>query len=277
MLNHTKRSVRFTIVITVVGLVLSLAPQLPGNIDHIPNGDVDGDGKRNLADVVRFLDWLFRDGKEPERIWCPIEPAEPIPCDLRAEDVGIATRGVFVAGTTERKGSARLSRNPRGITAMVHTTGIPVGHAVTAWWVIFNNPEECIADGGCRGYNGDVDRPGVEGDILFADGFVVTEEEPVFHAHLDVGDVSGSVGMQLRGVPPTGIVHPLGADVHIVIRSHGPVVPEIEELMITTVHGGCTKKLEKGILPDEVGECSDIQSVRFETQRTVVPPTNTGK
>ena len=260
---------RVTLSLLVVGAVCWLSSQLAANIDHVPNGDVNADGDRNIVDVVQFLDWLFRDGQEPEQIWCPVEPAEPTPCDLRAEDLGIATRPVLWNGTGEHVGSAWLSRNSRGITAMVQTTGVPVGHAGTAWWVIFNYPGECVAEGGCRAYNQDVERPGVQGDILFADGFVVTEENQVFGAFLEVGDATESVGEELRGVPPTGLLNPSGADVHLVIRSHGPVVPEIEELMIRTVHGGCTRNLEKGELPDEVGECADLQAVRFEMPREV--------
>lgn len=34
----------------------------------IRNGDIDGDGARNLSDAMRLLDWLFRDGASPVEI-----------------------------------------------------------------------------------------------------------------------------------------------------------------------------------------------------------------
>jgi hypothetical protein len=42
-------------------------------------------------------------------------------------------------------GKAQLITTEQGITAIVETSELPPGEAVTVWWIIFNNPEACSA------------------------------------------------------------------------------------------------------------------------------------
>ena len=173
-----------------------LSPGLNANIDLYKNGDVNGDRKQDVSDAIYTLNWLFLSGPPPIDILCPEAPDQD-PCDEDAEAAGISSVRLFDMGDLETRpqvGSSWLSRNSRGISLMVNMSEIPVGHAVTLWLIVFNNPEECVnGPGGCAGVNGDLENPVVQGDIL-----------------------------------------------------------------------------------GEVGECADIQSVRFETPRVVVP-TNSGE
>ena len=54
------------------------------------NGDVNGDGKRDIADAVSLLTWMFDGGPEPVAFACP---PEEDPCDKFASNVA----GSFLA------------------------------------------------------------------------------------------------------------------------------------------------------------------------------------
>ena len=83
---------------------------------------------------------------------------------------------------------------------------------------------------------------GVYGSVLFATGNVVDEDgEGSFGAHLKVGDTDGA----LFG---PGLVYPRDAEIHIVVRHHGEVIPEMMPAQIMTVGGGCI-----------INDCEDVQ------------------
>ena len=64
----------FVVIVTVVNLVTILAVIGPRTSTALPpggaseNGDTNGDGGRNIADVVYMLEWLFNDGPPPVAI-----------------------------------------------------------------------------------------------------------------------------------------------------------------------------------------------------------------
>lgn len=73
--------------------------------------------------------------------------------------------------------TATLTRTANGLSATL-STSLPAGHAETMWWVIFNNPGACTADGrGCSDddifavFGGGPNPAGIA--ILNADGRVV--------------------------------------------------------------------------------------------------------
>jgi len=50
------------------------------------------------------------------------------------------------------------------------------------------------------------------------------------------------------------------AEVHIVLRSHGPAIPGIIDEQISTFEGGCIIFFDPFTeIPDDVGECGDIE------------------
>jgi hypothetical protein len=138
----------------------------------------------------------------------------------------------------------------------IDTNGLYAG-AYTNWWIVFNNPGECTypipAIGAACGPDGDdpgdFGNPDVGASVLYATGNVVDEDgEGGFAAHLKMGDTDGA----LFG---PGLKYPRGAEIHIVVRHHGEVIPSMMPAQIMTVGGGCG-----------VNFCMDVQAAAHATQ-----------
>lgn len=161
-------------------------------------------------------------------------------------------------------GSSTIVRTDSGVSANLHTSELPKGQAMTLWFVVFNYPNLC--DGGC----GEDEVLGVNHpamtDVLYAAGNVVGGSgKTAFGAHLSSGDTSGSIN---PGLPepkePVGLENPTGAEIHLVLRSHGPKNPEYMPAQILTFPGGCQNNWPMpGGGPGELklgpGDCQDIQ------------------
>ena len=150
-------------------------------------------------------------------------------------------------------GSAELKRKKEGIRIEVNTTELGAGYAYTNWWVIFNNPEHCA--GGAGGCNGDdFPNPDVEASVLYATGRVADSHgNATFRAFLSVGLIRADRQRHRFG---PGLQDPKKAEVHYVIRSHGPAsdsVPELHE-QLSTVGGLCSAD----------NPCFDPQSIVFK-------------
>jgi hypothetical protein len=147
----------------------------------------------------------------------------------------------FETGDQITGGFSMTSRNEDGITTRVRTAATP-GHAVTVWYVVFNNPEACL-DGACSGFDLFIDGDmangfnldqinatrasvvyGGDGDVVNAGGRLALD------ASLGVGEVpTGSVpvaigdpadGALVPG-PVTGLEDAQTAEVHVVVQDHG--------------------------------------------------------
>jgi len=183
-------------------------------------------------------------GPAAERSSSPIETCNagpPLPC--------ASTDGVAV-------GTSTITRTMGGVSITNHTTGLTPGDAVTNWFVVFNNPENCIVPGECSDDDilafigslaGDPQNP-VGIDVLFATGHVVNGNRTSFAAHLAVGDTSGS----LFGPFSVGLQDPFKAEVHSIVRSHGPAISGLVHAQISSVDGGCDP------VTDE--PCEDVQA-----------------
>ena len=188
-----------------------------------------------------------------------------------AQDVDLFSRtnkstvDVWNAITGEIVGTSTLHRNSSGITVNFKTTDLTPGYAYTLWWVIWNNPGECLTPNGC-GDPDDIDfvNPDVSVDLLYAAGHVVGKSGVGnFSGRLNAGDDSKSIMESVIGLPSGGGIHSgntFGAEVHLVLRSHGPAVPELVDEQIGGYLGGCTTFFDLFTeIPDEVGECGDIE------------------
>jgi len=170
-----------------------------------------------------------------------------------------STVDVFIAVNGTNVGTSTLHRNKNGITVNFKTKELIPGNAYTLWWVIWNNPNECGIPGQCT----DTDFPNgaaIELDVLYAAGHIVgASGTGNFSAHLRVGDASGSAGF--FGLPGIGLNDSYEAEVHLVLRSHGPAQPGMTADQIHTYGGGCTTD-PGGFGPDtsEEGHCRDIQA-----------------
>ena len=164
----------------------------------------------------------------------------------------------------EVTGTSTLHRTNNGITVNYKTTGLTPGYAYTLWIVIWNSPENCATPNQCN--DGDFTiADQVEVEVLYGGGHVVGNNgKGNFSARLNEDDVSGSIN-DLFGLPPAGGLqsgNTLGAEVHFVLRSHGPKIPGMVNEQIGGYLGGCTDPFAIAPfteIPDAAGECGDIE------------------
>ena len=148
---------------------------------------------------------------------------------------------------------AQLVTNDEGATLQVNTSDLPAGHAVTVWWVIFNYPENC-SDGVC-GLDDAFPPPGntaAGASVSFAAGHVIGDDgQGNYGAHISVGGDAAPWHY--------GLLEPRTAEVHFVLRDHGPADPDLVDEQIHTATAGCNN------FPPFTGDytCVDIQAGRF--------------
>jgi hypothetical protein len=167
---------------------------------------------------------------------------------------------------TQVKGAeATLMRSNSGVAMKLSSSELPPSEAVTVWWVVFNHPENC-SDQKC-GENDVFNLGADEKPILNADG-----SAPLNVAGIDAADISilradGHVidqsgnakyvaGLVKRdtseAVVGPGLLHPISAEIHLVVRSHGPVQPGKLDDMLYSINGGCADKFPNP-------PCTDLQ------------------
>lgn len=144
----------------------------------------------------------------------------------------------------------------------IDTADLPVG-AYSTWWVIFNDPSGC-SDGSC-GENDVLPPPGTEEanvSVLWTGTGTIVGPDRMGHfsASLDVG-LDAAPGQVIYG---DGLLDPMGAEVHIIVRYHGPAIWDdatalVEQL--STFQGSCTPDSSLGVGrdPNTFG-CFDAQA-----------------
>lgn len=185
----------------------------------------------------------------------------PAPAHARA-DISISPAS-YLWDPSAIVGTSKLVRTDTGISANFQVEDMPPGHAITLWFVIFNNPAACA--GPVCGPADLLLDDAAEADFLFAGGNIVGNSGRAgFAGHLNVGDDSRSafyeIGMPERAL---GLTNPRGAEVHLLLHTHGPAVPELLPSQINSFLGGCAVFLGDGFglatgpgdIPDDVGEC----------------------
>jgi hypothetical protein len=157
--------------------------------------------------------------------------ARPDKQDLHDVETGAPIRGSF----------AMTSRQPDRVTTRIRTTAAP-GHAVTVWYVVFNQPDACLG-GACspedlfiggdmaNGFNLDQIDATRASVVYGGDGAVVNAGGRLaLDASLGVGEVpTGSVPVAIGDVadgalvpgPVTGLEDARAAEVHVVLQDHG--------------------------------------------------------
>lgn len=164
-------------------------------------------------------------------------------------------------------GHSTLVRTPNGLSAHWASTGTGIvpGFVYTVWYVVFNEPDDCISPDGMGGTMcGEIDvfvEPETAlVDILFAGGAIAGNDAwSRIGGHRKRGDNSVSVYTFLGFADTPGLINPDGAEVHLVLRSHGPAVPDQLADQLDSFEGGCTTFLDPPAIPDAEGECADIQ------------------
>ena len=153
-------------------------------------------------------------------------------------------------------GTSKLIRTEDQLGVKLHTTGLVKHQVITVWWVIFNNPEYC-EDTPCG--MPDLFDENVQPACLYADGDIVSGNgNSRYQGRLNIGDERDSC-LDFFGGVDYGLQNPETAEVHFVVRSHGPLIPGMVPEMRSTFAGGCEEHLDPGITPEEPGECADLQ------------------
>lgn len=179
----------------------------------------------------------------------------------------------FEDASVVKDGAAVLTRLKNGVAMRLNTVNLTPKDAVTIWWVVFDEPTMCSDECGEDDiFNLDADgefilnadgSPPVNGagveaaqiTVIRADGHVIDEGGAAqFSSRLPIGDVSEAL---FGG----GLKNPLSAEIHLVVRTHGPAIPGKVDSMLYDVNGGC-----EGAFPNP--PCSDVQFAVFK------PPAN---
>ena len=174
----------------------------------------------------------------------------------------------FADGSAVDGGSATLVRTKSGVTAIINADDLDSDTTYTLWWVIFNNPRECenpvegltnCGEADLLLFGGDA---AIDSSVLYAAGNVTGGTGLAsFGAHLEEGFLPTGNGQVAWG---PGLVEANKAEVHLVIRSHGPVQPELEVEQISSFGAGCTAETDpSGTGPEGPFACVDQQFAVF--------------
>lgn len=156
----------------------------------------------------------------------------------QADPASISTAPVIeLPGFAEVAGaSSKIVRNDNGVTVSVKTTVNPGTY--TMWMVLWNEGDPMMDD--------------PPDCVLFTTGHVVGNNGTLnYSGHRRVYDSSGSIVEEGVPGPPCadGLTNPQGAEVHLVIRSHGPKLPGLVKQQIGSFNGGC-----------DINDCDDVQA-----------------
>lgn len=165
----------------------------------------------------------------------------------------------FADGSAIDGAWSTLVRTDHGASFTVHTNGLTEGDAVTVWWIVFNEPEDCITGQQTGGpfRCGELDLgfgapDAANTSVFWATGHVVNGNNVTFAGYTTT---DGPKGQILWG---PGLVNPRTADIHFVVRTHGPALPEFLPLQFMSFGGAC------GNAPPSLGgggpnTCEDLQ------------------
>lgn len=179
--------------------------------------------------------------------------------DEKSNDLQTEINPVHPFGSTAiiPQAGASLSRNRRGVLGTISTSGLTPGNVITFWWAIFNNPRFC-ATTVCTG--SDFNNPAVNGSLQYGGGTIADAGGRVnFSGFLAEGDNTGfyiNPAFPNLPNPAPGIINTKKAQIHLVIRKHGPANadPMILNQQLTTFGGGCS------VVPNP---CANVQAAPF--------------
>lgn len=128
-------------------------------------------------------------------------------------------------------GSSTLERHQGSIQMTLHTSGLPAGHVVTVWWIIFNHPEFCQFGEPANAATGFAGTKCGAGDLGIVPGLEADPRVDPSAVHA-AGNVIGSNGVgnfagylsafttHSQILLGDGLTNPLGADVHLLVHGH---------------------------------------------------------
>ena len=170
-------------------------------------------------------------------------PAGGAPAEISSTAVAWHAQSGNVQGTPVGDGAeAKLVRTENGISYSMQTTGLRAGHAYTVWVVVINNPAACTASP-CSPQD-ILLSSATNSTVLYGTGHVVGGNgQAGFGGHVKTGPLPEG------WIAGRGLENPLGADVHLVLNDHGPVLTDFMSEMIHTYRAGCTDASLPPIFP----------------------------
>lgn len=130
--------------------------------------------------------------------------------------------------------TASLVRNNNGLAFRISTNSLTPGHAYTLWLVVVNNPAACTTHP-CSAPD-ITQNAATRAQVRFADGIVAGGSgQGTFAGAVQEGPLSG-------WLPDRALESSIGAEVHLVINDHGPMLPDFMPGMIHTYRGGCSNQ-----------------------------------
>jgi len=200
---------------------------------------------------------------------CNTEAGTPLGPDTSAEPALNANMGgsrsqsadLLLVSDLSKSGSGTLTRLPNGITTHINVDPgvIPEGDVVTLWGAIFNDPSVCTA--GLPGVS-TCDFPDIEaaqGSLVWLGSGIASGGSTQYTGHVMVGDASGDI-LGLFGLASgPGLLNPAGAEIHVILRTHGQPIPgQLQSQRQTFLGPNCTVDA----LPGE--PCADLLFAAFD-------------
>lgn len=138
--------------------------------------------------------------------------------------------------------AARLVRSEDGVFADVKTSELRPWHAYTMWIVTINAPENC-SETPCPSTDVLGTPEIVDADLGFADGAIADGEgRAEFSTFLHLGDLPKAWFGNEFSNPD--------AEIHLVLRDHGPLQLGLERQMLSSFRAGCTDESVSETLPE---------------------------
>ncbi len=161
-------------------------------------------------------------------------PAVTTPAENSSEKISTRPFLSLMNGAVVPAAGSQLIREQEAVSMTANTRGLTDGNVYTAWWAIFNNPENCFTHP-CT--PADINsNPAVQGSLVLAGARIVGPDGAAsYGAYLAVGDTAF-----LHTGP--GLLDPKHAEIHLAIRSHGPASAlDATQLAaaLTSFNGGC--------------------------------------
>jgi hypothetical protein len=185
--------------------------------------------------------------------------AQSVPAGSSTSDVWWFATGKAVDGA-----SSKLVRTGSGVSLSLRTRELAAGDAVTVWWVVFNHPDQCEGEAGSplRCAEADLFNPDVSASVQYAGGHVVGGSgRYAVGSHLSEGSTAGCA---LGDLLCTGLIDARRADVHLVVRTHGPALTEFLPRQFNSFGAACGN-VEPRFGGGGPNTCEDLQFAAHET------------
>jgi hypothetical protein len=158
-------------------------------------------------------------------------PAKAVPADNASEKISIHAVRSMATGAVQQGAGSQLTRDKDAIFGIINTKGLNPGWVYTAWFGIFNNPDQCATQP-CSG--ADFANPAVMGSrVNFGGRLIGPDGAATYGGYLGLADTTAAFD-------GPGLLDPKHAQIHMVIRSHGPALMGTAfNDQLSMFNGGC--------------------------------------